>query len=100
LADVVGEAGCGEASGKGGEEPSGFDLGELVVVADEYQLSFSLFDEAGDGGEVAGADHGGLVDHEDSAGPQSGGSLGLGEEAGDGVGGDAGGGLEFGGGAS
>ena len=49
----------------GGEEAAGFDLGELVVVADEDELDLEGLGVVEELGEVAGADHGGFVDHED-----------------------------------
>jgi hypothetical protein len=70
LPPVVGEFGGGESGGQGAEQAAGVDLGELVGVAGEHDLhglGFGMVEEAG---ELAGADHAGLVDHEHRPWPE------------------------------
>jgi hypothetical protein len=67
LAVVVGEAGDGDAFGDGGEGSAGVDLGELFRVADENELCVRPLCGVDDGGELTGADHRCLIQHEDCA---------------------------------
>src|SRR3990172_3089371 len=99
LSDVLGQLDGGEASRQGGEEAAGVDLGELAMVADQDELPGGSFDQVGDLGELAAADHACLVDYDDGPGWEATGCLGFPHEAGDGGGGDAGGGFESGGGS-
>src|SRR5207244_2114800 len=100
LPAVLGELDGVKAGGEGGEGAAGFDLGELVVVADEDDLGAVAPGVVEEPGELAGADHGRFVDDEDAAGREAGGvgPFEVGQESGQGGGGDAGAVLEFGGG--
>ncbi len=67
LAAVVDEVAGVEPPGDGGERAAGFDLGELAVVTDEYDLRVGLGGVVEEPGELAGSDHGGFVDDDDVA---------------------------------
>ena len=54
------------AFGDGGEESSGVDFGELAGVADEYDFGVGFAGGVEDAGELACADHGGFIDHQDA----------------------------------
>jgi hypothetical protein len=64
LPPVVGQFDRGEPGGQGAEQAAGVDLGQLVGVADEHDLHGLRFGVVEEAGELAGADHPGLVDHE------------------------------------
>ena len=67
LAAVVGEVAGAEAASEAAEGAAGIDLGELARVADEHDLGSGRFGVGEEPGELAGADHGGLVDHDHGA---------------------------------
>jgi hypothetical protein len=60
---TVSSAGA-EAEAQGTEAAAGLDGGELAVVADQHHLGAGPLRMAEQGGELAGGDHGGLVDHQ------------------------------------
>ena len=64
LAAVLGELERAEPVGQPGEGAAGVDLGELARVADEHHLRSSALRVGEELFELAGADHGGLVDHD------------------------------------
>ena len=97
LAAVLGEVQRFDASGDGGEGPSGVDFGELAGVADEDELGVGSVGFVDEAGELAGADHSGFVDDEHGSPVElevPGGELV--ERAVDGLGVDACTGTEFG----
>ena len=101
VAAVLGEADRVEPLGEGGEDAAGFDRGELVVVTDQDDLGVGAAGVVDEPCELAGADHGGFVDHHDRAAGEAG--LGVAveraEEAVEAARRDPGIGLELGGGA-
>ena len=68
LAAVLGQGDGGQLAGQGAECSAGGELGELAVVPDEYELPAGLGGDAEELGEVAGAEHAGLVDDQHPAG--------------------------------
>jgi hypothetical protein len=98
LPAVVGELDRGQPGGQGAEQAAGVDLGQLVGVADQHDLDLLLLGVVEQPGELAGADHAGLVDHQHrpglAAASPSGGRR-AGRAAGRGGGADAGGLLQF-----
>ena len=77
LSNVFGQLDCGEAYCESGEESAGVDFGELVVVSDQDEFPVGRFDQVGDLGELAAADHARLVDDDDGAGWEATGCLGF-----------------------
>ena len=101
VAAVLGEADRVGPSGEGGEDAAGVDRGKLVVVTDQDDLGVGAAGVVDEPCELAGADHGGFVDHHDRAAGEAG--LGVAveraEEAVQAARRDPGIGLELGGGA-
>ena len=71
LAAVFGEDDGGESAEEAGEGAAGFDLGELVVVADEDDFGVGGAGVVEEAGESAGVDHGGFVDDEHACARES-----------------------------
>ena len=70
LASVLGELDGGESGGHSAEESAGVDLGQLSRVTDEHDLDLLLLGVVEESGQLAGADHPGLVHHEHRPGLQ------------------------------
>ena len=100
LAAVLGEFDRVEADGQSGEAAAGLDLRQLTVVADEDDLGAVGAGMVEEAGQLAGADHGRFVDHQDAVGRQAAGvgPVEVGEEAGQGGRGNPRAVLEFSGG--
>ena len=64
LPPVHGQLGGAQSEPEGAEAATGGDGGELAVVADQHHLGPRPLRMAEQGGELAGADHGGLVHHQ------------------------------------
>ena len=74
------------------EGAAGVDLRELAGITDEHDLGPCRFGTAEQPGQLAGADHGCLIDHDDGPAVDPGrvGAVQTAEEPVDGFGGDAG----------
>ena len=67
MATVLAELDHVDPLAERGEQSAGLDRRELLRVADEHDLGVRLVGFLGEGGEQAGAEHPGFVDHEDVA---------------------------------
>jgi len=68
LSAVLGQGDGGQLAGQGPECSAGGELGELAVVPDQHQLPAGPGGDVQELGEVAGAEHAGLVDDQHPAG--------------------------------
>ena len=64
LAAVLGELAGAEAEAEGAEAAAGVDGGQLPVIADQHYLHAGLLGVVQEAGELAGAEHAGLVHHQ------------------------------------
>jgi hypothetical protein len=70
LAAVLGQLAGAEAEAEGAEAAAGVDWGQLPVIADQDHLGLGLVCVLQELGELAAADHAGLVDHQHRVGVQ------------------------------
>jgi hypothetical protein len=70
LAAVLGELAGAETQAEGTEAAAGVDRGQLPVIADQDHLGPGLLGVLQEPGELARADHAGLIDHQDRPGIQ------------------------------
>jgi hypothetical protein len=67
LATDLVQLGGADLIGQGAEGTAGLDLGKLAAVAHEHKLGLGVLSRFGERGQIARADHPGLVDDEDAA---------------------------------
>jgi hypothetical protein len=70
LPSVLRELAGAEAEAEGAEAAAGVDRGQLPVITDQDQLGLDLLGVLEQAGQLAAADHAGLVDHQHGAGIQ------------------------------
>ena len=70
LAAVLDQLGGAEAEPEGAEAAAGVDRGQLPVIADQDHLGLGLLGVLEQAGQLAAADHAGLIDHQHRAGVQ------------------------------
>jgi hypothetical protein len=70
LAAVLDQLRGAEAEAEGAEAAAGIDGGQLPVIADQDHLGLGVLGVLQEPGELAAADHAGLVDHQHRAGVQ------------------------------
>ena len=64
LAAVLGQLAGAEAEPQGAEAAAGVDRGQLPVIADQHHLGLGLLGVVEEAGELAAAEHAGLVHHQ------------------------------------
>jgi hypothetical protein len=64
LAAVLGQLARAEAETEGAEATTGVDRGQLPVIADQHHLGPGLLGVLEEAGELAAAEHAGLIDHQ------------------------------------
>ena len=65
LSDVLNQLDGRDTDGQGSEQAASVDLGELVMVADHYELPCDCLGQVGHFSDMAAADHASLVDNHD-----------------------------------
>src|SRR5437773_1139719 len=68
LPAVLGQLAGAEAEAEGAEAAAGVDRCQLPVIADQHHLGLGVVGVFEEAGELAGADHAGLVDHQHRSG--------------------------------
>jgi hypothetical protein len=70
LPPVLSQLRGAEAKPQGAEAAAGIDRRQLPIIADQHDLGLGLVGVVEEAGELAAADHAGLIDHQDGAGVQ------------------------------